>query len=62
MTEKVIVGVIEEVNPVERYFVVNSTKIAIREQWKGCDGMRYNWEKMPVHEITINGKTFTKGR
>jgi len=46
VTEKVIVGVIEEVNLGERYFVVNSTKIAIRGQWKGSDGVRYNWKEM----------------
>lgn len=45
-TEKVIVGVIEEVNLGERYFVVNSTKIAIRGKWRSNEGVEYNWKEM----------------
>ncbi|NJE07081.1 hypothetical protein E3E31_00740 [Thermococcus sp. M39] len=46
ITEKIITGVIEDVNLEERYFVVNSTKIAVRGKWRSEEGAEYNWREM----------------
>ena len=45
-SEKIISGVVEEVNTAGRYFVVNGTHVAVRGKWTSSEGLSYNWREM----------------
>ncbi len=45
-SEKIISGIVEEVNAAGRYFVVNGTHVAVRGRWTTSDGLSYNWREM----------------
>ncbi|WP_237698706.1 hypothetical protein [Pyrococcus yayanosii] len=45
-TEKIVEGVVQEVNVDGRYFVIDGTTFAVRGKWIGPNGEEYTWREM----------------